>query len=97
VSAIKFRKRPVVIEAMQLIDDLANHTAIADWVTSHGGKVRMPALEPCLYIQTLEGEMRADLGDWVIRGLAGEFYPCKPDVFEKSYEAVEPVEATNHA
>lgn len=42
-----------------------------------------------LTIRTLEGDMRADLGDYVIRGVAGEFYPCKPDIFEATYERME--------
>lgn len=42
-----------------------------------------------LVIRTLEGEMRADPGDWIIRGVQGEFYPCKPDIFAETYEAVE--------
>ncbi|GIJ10748.1 hypothetical protein ACFFMR_18960 [Micromonospora andamanensis] len=82
----KFRKKPVEIEAMQLIDDLGNHVAIADWIRSHGGNVVMPAVDPFLYIDTLEGRMRADIGDYVIRGVKGEFYPCKPDIFEATYE-----------
>ncbi|WP_407690379.1 hypothetical protein [Salimicrobium halophilum] len=44
---------------------------------------------PYLRIETLEGTMRADVGDYVIKGVNGEFYPCKPDIFEKTYEAVE--------
>lgn len=85
---MKYRKRPVVIEAMQLLDELRQHTAVARWITLGGGTVDVPFAEPCLYIETLEGRMRADIGDWVIRGVAGEHYPCKPDVFEQSYEAV---------
>ncbi len=42
-----------------------------------------------LYIETLEGNMRADVGDYIIKGVNGEFYPCKPDIFEKTYEPVE--------
>ncbi len=82
----KFRKKPVVIEAVQLIDDLDNHNAVIDWIRGHGGKAWMPALDPYIYIETLEGDMRADLGDWVIRGVKGEFYPCKDDVFALTYE-----------
>lgn len=89
MNAVKqYRKKPVVIEAMQLIDDLGNHEAVAAWITGGGGKVKMPALDPWLFIVTLEGDMRADIGDYVIRGIQGEFYPCKPDIFEATYEAV---------
>lgn len=44
---------------------------------------------PYLTIKTLEGEVRADLGDWIIKGAGGEIYPCKPDIFEATYEAIE--------
>jgi hypothetical protein len=88
VSAQRFRKKPVVIEAMQLIDDMNNHLAIADWVTKGGGRVIIPGAAPCLIIDTLEGQMRADIGDWVIRGVKDEFYPCKADVFLLTYEPI---------
>ncbi|MET8265954.1 hypothetical protein ABZU92_18400 [Micromonospora arida] len=86
----KFRKKPVEVEAMQLIDDLGNHMGIAHRIHESGGRVVVPGAEPCLYIETLEGRMRADIGDYVIKGVKGEFYPCKPDVFEATYEAVKP-------
>ena len=50
-----------------------------DWVCENG-KIN-------LYIHTLEGKMFANIGDWIIKGVNGEFYPCKPDIFEKTYEA----------
>jgi hypothetical protein len=81
-----FRKRPVVIEAEQFTDDNKDRafnfircTCYADFDAA--GK-------PTLRIQTLEGEMTATLGDWIIKGVKGEFYPCKPDIFEATYEAV---------
>jgi hypothetical protein len=83
---MQFRKKPVVIEARQLIDDLRNHTEIATWITVNGGDVDVPFAEPCLFIATMEGRMRANIGDWIIRGVKGEFYPCKPDIFEATYE-----------
>jgi hypothetical protein len=86
-----YRKKPVVIEARQLTDDLANHAAIAAWIEGGGGHAEIPFIEPCLYIETLEGRMRADLGDWIIRGVQGEFYPCKPEIFEATYEPAEDV------
>jgi hypothetical protein len=88
MTDMQFRKKPVVIEARQLIDDLRNHTEIATWITVNGGDVDVPFAEPCLFIATMEGRMRADIGDWVIKGVKGEFYPCKPDIFEATYEAV---------
>ena len=89
----QFRKKPVVIEAMQVLDDLRSHIAIRDWATSHTAEfdvipVSITAFDSHLVIHTLEGDMRADIGDWIIRGVAGEFYPCKPDIFAATYEAV---------
>ena len=86
MNAQKFRKKPVTIEAMQLTDDLRNHSRVAAWV---GESAEVPFAEPCIYIQTLEGRMRADIGDWIIRGVQGEHYPCKPDIFAKTYEVAE--------
>lgn len=84
----KFRKRPVVIEAMQLTDGLSSD-AIGRWMREHSPH----ALHSCgnaggqwLRIETPEGIMNAKAGDWIIRGVAGEFYPCKPDIFEATYE-----------
>jgi len=87
----RYRKRPVVIEAMQFngIDD---YLAIVDWMKAVGDthaladEVRYST--PIMLIQTLEGTMAASPGDWIIRGVQGEFYPCKPDVFAATYEAV---------
>ena len=56
-----------------------------------GGSVKgskLPVKERCIDIQTLEGEMRANIGDYIIKGIKGEFYPCKPDIFKASYEDV---------
>lgn len=80
---MKFRKKPVVIEAIQLKPGCGDTIfGIAVLSAEHSdGKLYM-------YIETLEGEMRADEGDWIIKGINGEFYPCKPDIFEKTYENV---------
>ncbi|KUP22405.1 hypothetical protein AWJ19_27695 [Paenibacillus sp. DMB5] len=78
---MKYRKKPVVIEAWQNADD----TGWPDWLDdADAGR------EPggVILINTLEGVMRADLGDWIIRGIKGEVYPCKPDIFEATYEPV---------
>jgi hypothetical protein len=80
-----YRKKPVTVQARQLIDDLANHASIAAWIEAGSGHAEIPFAEPCLYIETLEGRMRADIGDWVIKGVKGEFYPVKPDIFEATY------------
>jgi hypothetical protein len=82
---MKFRKKPVVIEAVQVTDATfdAPHPNPEHLV----GVVYDPKRR-CAFITTLEGTMRADLGDWIIRGVKNELYPCKPDVFEATYEAV---------
>ena len=90
---MKYRKKPVVIEAMQVLDDLASHQAIRAWArdsVAEGERipVSITAFDSHMVIHTLEGDMRADLGDWIIKGVQGEFYPCKPDIFEATYESV---------
>lgn len=94
MSAKQYRKKPVVIEAMQVLDDIRVHHEICEWAkrSTDEGKVIpvvMSSFDSHLIIHTLEGTMHADLGDWIIRGVQGEFYPCKPDIFEQTYEAVE--------
>jgi hypothetical protein len=82
-----YRKRPVEIQAIQWTG--RNTAQICTWV---GGKTRDISLlgeRAALAIHTLEGVMRADVGDWIIRGIKGEFYPCKPDIFEATYEPVD--------
>lgn len=89
---MKARKRPVVVEVYEYLGDgldALNWSAeFSETGTplfiSLGGKK-----EPGLYIQTLEGDMHVSVGDFIIRGVNGEFYPCKPDIFEKTYEKVE--------
>lgn len=81
-SPKRFRKKPVVIEAIRW--DGQNQQAIHAW---SGGKVAEGVGEGCLIIPTLEGMMLAQVGDWVIRGVKGEFYPCAPDIFAMTYEA----------
>ena len=84
---MKFRKKPVVIEAMQLTSE--NRDEVMNFVTSNNCYPDFEGREPILKIQTLEGDMTAKLGDWIIKGVNGEFYPCKNDIFEKTYEQVE--------
>lgn len=83
----RYRKKPVEIEAMQFLGDYESVTAIHKWAGKtllvwfmHSNKMNIP---------TLEGDMTANVGDWIIRGINGEYYPCKPDIFEKTYEPVE--------
>ena len=84
---MKYRKKPVVIEAMQI----TSPTSLLDvmrWVNDHGGKAGewcWDEDEQYLIIETLEGKMRASAGDWIVKGVAGEFYPCKPEIFAATY------------
>ena len=90
VLMAKFRKKPVVIDAVQVPkeDDMVAWGRIANWL----GPVDPPQWHVVggrsIDITTLEGTMRANPGDWIIKGVKGEFYPCKPDIFEATYEAV---------
>lgn len=79
-----FRKKPVVVEARQF--QPGTGPDLAAWC---GGYFVNDALGYAVLIETLEGQMRADPGDWIIRGVKGEFYPCKPDVFAETYETAE--------
>lgn len=116
-TATKFRKKPVVIEAMHFDGGQANADPIIDWVVASGGAAGWHqdgtlAADPdcptpeyhdshhycpsCAFttaaegitIKTLEGVMNASVGDFIIKGVQGEFYPCKPDIFEATYEEV---------
>ncbi len=99
-----FRKRPVVIEAIQLrwdtwqemcefadVGHLSDGKPEGCYVTPDGcaSQTAGPDYRIGLHIPTLEGVMLAAENDWIIRGVKGEFYPCKPDIFEATYEAVE--------
>ena len=94
----KFRKKSVAIEARQWTGD--NFQELYNWglpdsINSYAKIVWAgpPHSESkCLSIETLEGEMIASLGDWIIKGVEGEFYPCKPDIFEATYDPVEGVD-----
>lgn len=77
----KFRKKPVVIEAWQNVEGAIP----PDWLQGHG----TGNAGSSIFIVTLEGMMRADLGDWIIRGVKNELYPCKPEIFAATYEPAE--------
>jgi len=83
----KYRKKPVEIEAMGPVgaDNVAD---IAAWCGGTLGSVGPSGAlyGPAILIDTLEGQMGASHGDFIIRGVKGEFYPCKPDIFEATYE-----------
>ena len=79
----KFRKKPIVIEAIQW--DATEKTL--EWLSAADGQESHQVnLKGGVYIKTLEGKMLANRGDWIIKGVEGEIYPCKPDIFEMTYE-----------
>lgn len=98
----KYRKKPIVIEAQQFRGGVEDATLLMDWVRDSGGKVtyrksvteiRVKGGELArkadpehLYILTLEGPLRANVGDYIIKGIQGEFYPCKSGIFAATYE-----------
>jgi hypothetical protein len=83
-----FRKKPVVIEARQFETNNEagdkNMNELVEWIRKHYGSAYHDGTD--IFIQTLEGEHKATVKDWIIRGVKGEFYPCKPDIFEETYE-----------
>ena len=82
----KFRKKPVVIEALQFTG--TNWYEIGAFAGKKADIAHKTGEPDVCLIKTLEGEMRASKGDWIIKGVKGEFYPCKPDIFQQTYEAV---------
>jgi hypothetical protein len=87
----KFRKKPVEIEAHQWDGTPESAAAIVRWVLANGGRAHYETTgmqDGHIVITTLEGDMRGGPGWWYIQGVKGEFYPCKPDIFDQSYEAV---------
>ena len=91
---MKYRKKPVVVDAFQYRDDFmkvgANCNGVPDWgISAYDDGILYFDENDSLRVKTLEGDMIASIGDYIIRGVNGELYPCKPDIFEKTYEAVE--------
>lgn len=89
----KYRKKPVVIEAFRLgkewPDWWADAVSANSAITFNEDPFQYSGGPDYAFIRTLEGEMRAERGDWIIRGVQGEIYPCKPDIFEATYEPAE--------
>lgn len=85
----KFRKLPVIVDAVQLTNQ--NKEMVYHELREIQMNIQpvFRDAKPALLIPTLEGEMVASLGDWIIKGVNGELYPCKPDIFEKTYEPVD--------
>lgn len=104
MSAIKYKKKPVEIEAFQWDGSLDCASEIINWGADNKATVRYIGerperkapngeysqfFQPCrLKIETLEGWIFASPGDFIIKGIQGEFYPCKPDIFAETYEVV---------
>ncbi len=83
----KYRKKPVVIEAYHF--DQKRDNFRPDWFQDKVSDNTIITHDDHAIILTLEGTMRADLGDWIIKGVKGEVYPCKPDIFAATYEIAE--------
>jgi hypothetical protein len=78
----RFRKKPVLVEAVRWTGDMAALRAFIGYDLPAYG----PPHDGALRIETLEGDLACRLGDWIIRGVKGELYPCKPDIFAETYE-----------
>jgi hypothetical protein len=88
---MKFKKRPVVIEAAQFLPNDEAIDRVMELASQGSRQVaitRYPDGKCTMHITTLEGVMEASIGDWIIRGIQGEVYPCKPDIFNETYERV---------
>ena len=88
----KYRKKPVIIDAIQLTSE--SLMDCISFIYPDISVIDHPTLiairkNKFLYIETLEGDMKAQFGDYIIKGVQGEVYPCKPDIFEATYEKVE--------
>lgn len=96
MAAQRYRKKPVEIEAMQFDGTVASGLEIEAWASGTGRENDSVRFSPMLFIghprfievHTPEGIMQGYEGDWIIKGVAGEFYPCKPDIFAATYEKV---------
>lgn len=90
----KFRKKPVVIEAFQMTEEQWSHDKDwPDWLTNSPdgpgtGSLQYWGVDSSITIETLEGSLSVSKDDWIIQGVQGEIYPCKPDIFEATYEPV---------
>lgn len=93
----KYRKKPVIVEARKFETnneaDSLNINTLVLWMNQGSPIMRAWHNGTDIYIETMEGQLKASVGDWIIRGVNGEFYSCKPDIFEKTYEPVDSQEA----
>lgn len=92
---MKFQKRPIIVEAMRFEGTFASAREVLGWMgTGEFVELGIGPGKPLgtsnhILVKTLEGDLHASPGDWIIKGLRGEFYPCKPDIFEATYDNVE--------
>jgi len=84
---MKFRKKSIIVEAFKWTGD-EKQTKDPIWIVQAIRNLKVKIDYPNLFIETLEGVMKADIDDWIIQGVNGEIYPCKPDIFKKTYEKV---------
>jgi len=85
----QYIKKPIPISALQWTGD--NLEEIKSFCTDSNGNVKCFTSGEHLWIQTMEGQLMAKVGDFIIRGIAGEFYPCEQDIFRKSYDEFNPI------
>lgn len=87
-KSVKFRKKPVVVDVVRFLPDheatQQDRLDLLELTKGHGIQI----YADCILIPTLEGTMKALPGDWIIKGVKGELYPCKPDIFDATYERV---------
>ena len=83
---MKYRKKPIIVEAIQYTGNIEECKKFCPEITT---KKYINAITPILCIETLEGDMQISFYDYIIKGISGEFYPCKPDIFERTYDKVE--------
>ena len=90
---MQYRKKPIVIEAVQLKwetwSEMCDHAGVGKMADGKPEGEMLPDNRIGMNIPTLEGVMKAEDGDWIIKGVKGEIYPCKPDIFEATYEALD--------
>ena len=84
----RYRKKPLVIEAVLVPSKAEECYVIRDHLRTRGADIDLCYNQQGMAIKTLEGTMIASCGDYIIKGVKGEFYPCKPDIFEMTYEEV---------
>lgn len=101
---MRFRKKPVVVEAFQWTGDLIkddppkwfDDAMDKTWTSEGSARFLVGTDSIWIQISTLEGIHRASIGDWIIQGVDGEIYPCKPEIFKKTYEEVQKKATDEH-